>query len=66
MMWAFLLQCPLAVSFLQLEDDLWFGSLLPCEQDMIRDWVQLTGCQGLSTMLLFALQESNPISLGIE
>lgn len=65
-MWGFLLQCPWALSLLQLEDDRWFGNLVPCEQDTIQDWVQLIGIQGLSTTLLFALQESNPVSLGIE
>lgn len=65
-MWGFLLQCPWALSLLQLEDDRWFGNLVPCEQDTIQDWVQLIGIQGLSTTLLFALQESDPVSLGIE
>lgn len=65
-MWGFLLQRPGALFLLQLEDDLWFGNLVPCEQDTIQDWVQLIGFQGLSTTLLFALQESNSISLGIE
>ena len=65
-MWGFLLQCPWALSLLQLEDDRWVGNLVPCEQHTIQDWVQLIGFQGLSTTLLFALQESNPISLGIE
>ena len=60
-MWGFLLQCPWALSLLQLDDDLWFGNLVPCEQDMIQDWVQLIGFQGLSTTFLFVVQESNPI-----
>ena len=52
-MWSFFVQCPWPLSLLQSEDDLWFGNLVTCEQDMIQDWVPLTGFLGLSTTFLF-------------